>query len=155
MEGTLFLLSEFAFRPNASREDALLSRTRMDEGRGLPRAAYAWTRGNRALAAVLLAALILRLLPLLWATPLAGDCGPTRGQNLRSYHYDEDKVYRSTAAFPAIYFRPDQPYPTYGTTLQYTLGLLLLPVKIVLFNREGGRDVYLLGVWIVSRCVSV
>lgn len=122
---------------------------------GLPGAARRWVAQHRILALCLSVAFLLRVACLPWATPLAGGCGPVRGTNLRSYHYDEDKVYRTTANFPAIYLRTDQPYPTYGTTLQYALGLVLIPVKVTFYNVPGGREYYPLFVWIVSRLISV
>src|SRR5947207_2307896 len=120
--------------------------------RALPADCGRWVSAHRDLSFLLVIALILRGLCLLWGTPLGGDCGPARGTHLRSYHYDEDKVYRTTAAFPAGYVRSDLPYPTYGTTLQHTLGLLLLPVKVVMLNDPVWRDYFTIVVWIASRC---
>ena len=68
-----------------------------------------------------LLALALRLLPIGWGAGLR----PHEG----FYHPDEPKVFASTAGFPGNYL--SNPILIYGTAVQYGLGVVLLPAKVL------------------------
>jgi len=74
---------------------------------------------RRPVAVLVAVALALRLSTLTWGIGL----GPFSGW----YHADESKAWRSVVDFPGNYL--SNPNFLYGTTLQYTLGALLLPFK--------------------------
>ena len=76
---------------------------------------------RRALLGVAVLALALRLLPLGWGAGLR----PHEG----FYHPDEPKVFASTAGFPGNYL--SNPILIYGTAVQYGLGVVLLPAKVL------------------------
>ena len=88
--------------------------------RGWLRAAGSWIREHRLLCLILLAAFALRVAPILWGVPLRDE--------IRNFHPDERKVYGVVAHFPEIYGTTD-PFPGYGTAVQYLLGTVLLPLK--------------------------
>jgi len=86
------------------------------------RIAIEWMRRHRLLSLILATGLALRLAPILWGVPLT--------PHIRDYHPDESKVYGALAGFPEIYGTME-PFPGYGTAVQYLVGVVLLPVKAV------------------------
>lgn len=74
------------------------------------------------LGAILLVGLALRLAPLTWGLPTS--------PHDDYYHPDETKVSRGMLDFPGNYLTNRE--FRYGSVVQYTQGLLLLPVKLVM-----------------------
>ncbi|MHC4948738.1 MAG: ArnT family glycosyltransferase [Planctomycetota bacterium] len=103
------------------------------------------TAARLPLGLILLLGLALRLAPLTWGLPV-DDAD-------RGYHPDEPKVVRSIVEFPGIYLST-RPFRGYGTTLQYALGTVLLPVKPVAV-RVADWDAYVRLAWIAARLGGV
>lgn len=101
--------------------------------------------GRTVLIAILLPAALLRLVPIGWALPLP--------QYVGFYHPDELAVYRSVLDFPANYLA--NRHFLYGTAFQYTVGVLLLPLKFVAAFVPAVGARYLLLVVICCRLASV
>jgi len=90
---------------------------------------------NRCLLILLLLGLSLRLTTITWGLPLS--------ETTSFYHPDESKAWGSTVDFPGNYLTSEN--YLYGTFLQYTLGILLWPVKLLLTGLCGWeQDSYVL-----------
>lgn len=105
-----------------------------------------WILDHKVLSAILIAGFVLRVIPVLWGIPFS--------PFVRSYHPDEPKVYASIVKFPGVYWSTE-PFLAYGTSLQYTLGMLLLPVKAVLVKLLGQHHLYKTVVILSARLASV
>jgi hypothetical protein len=98
-----------------------------------------WIAAHPLLVALLLIAFVLRISTIFWGIPM--------GFSDR-FHPDENKYLR-----PAIYFTDyiftTKPFPLYGTSLQYTLGPLLVPFRWAL-GAVGAEGAYfaLASVWL-------
>jgi hypothetical protein len=75
----------------------------------------------RILTWTVLVSLVLRLAAVPWGMGL----GPVEG----FYHPDESKVWSSTFAFPRHFF--SNPNLIYGTTLQYSIAMVLIPIRVL------------------------
>lgn len=106
------------------------------------------------MALLLLLAGALRLVTVLWGTPLQGGCGPATGQVLHGYHFDEGKIYRTVENFPALYLNPKRVSPIYGTSLQAALGALLVPWRSGI-RAAGYGEYWTVTAWIATRLLSV
>ncbi len=102
-------------------------------------------KNNKFLLIILLLGLIVRLLPILWGVPI--------NPYVKNYHPDEPKVYQSILNFPGIYFST-QTFMGYGTFIQYILGLMFLPLKL-LFKILGHQENYSIVVIVLSRFSNV
>jgi hypothetical protein len=91
-------------------------------------------------------AFVLRVAPLLWGVPLRPE--------IRSFHPDERKVYGVVADFPEIYGTTD-PFPGYGTAVQYLVGTVLLPVKAVVVGFAERPYAYRIVAQLAMRMTSV
>ncbi len=100
----------------------------------------------RILVVILLVGLCLRVACILWGVPVL----PYHS----SYHPDEPKVCKMTAEFPRVYLT-DERFLMYGTVFPYTLGVLLLPLKMIVVALLGRADAYPTIAWIASRVGSV
>jgi hypothetical protein len=74
------------------------------------------------LSSVLLLGFLLRLITIQWGVPIDSFSG--------YYHADEAKTWISTVGFPQCYLSSKM--FLYGTAIQYGVGVLLLPVKLVM-----------------------
>ena len=83
---------------------------------------------DKYLGLVLLLGFALRIVPILWGVPV--------GQFVGEYHPDEGKVLVSILDFPDVY-GTTTPFPGYGTSVQYIVGLLLIPVKHAILGPTG------------------
>lgn len=100
---------------------------------------------RRLLGAVLIVALMLRLLPIGWGLPLSRYTG--------FYHPDEPEVYNTVLGFPANYLASNE--FRYGTAYQYTIGILLLPIKLLVVRIPVLGANYKLIVILACRLMSV
>ena len=87
-------------------------------------------RKNPWLAATLAVAFLLRVATIAWGLPLS--------PHTNFYHGDEAKAYTSTIFFPAGYLASES--YLYGTAIQYAVGLLLLPLKLVMVGVFGQAE---------------
>lgn len=110
------------------------------------RAARSRAREHRLLCLILLAGFALRIAPILWGVPLRPE--------IQDFHPDESKVYLAVARFPEIY-GTTQPFPGYGTAVQYLLGTLLLPLKAVVVGLAERPYAYRILAQLASRMTSV
>jgi len=102
-----------------------------------------WIQEHKLLFVILILGFILRILPILWGVPL--------NPHVRGYHPDEPKSYRTILNFPSL----STPFKGYGTTVQYVLGVLLLPVKVFMVKLMGRHDAYAVIALVLSRLASV
>jgi 4-amino-4-deoxy-L-arabinose transferase-like glycosyltransferase len=102
-------------------------------------------KSNKLLLIILLLSLIVRLLPIFWGVPIS--------PYVKNYHPDEPKVYKSILNFPGIYFST-QTFMGYGTFIQYILGLMFLPLKLM-FKILGHQENYGIVVIVLSRFSNV
>jgi 4-amino-4-deoxy-L-arabinose transferase-like glycosyltransferase len=109
---------------------------------------------RRRILSIVVLAFALRIPTLFWATPLQGGAGPLAGGRVHGYHYDERKIFSTTALFPDLYRHPAWVCPTYGTSVQCVLGAALLPVRAG-FAVCGAGEYWTLAAWIASRFFSV
>jgi len=100
---------------------------------------------NKLLLIILLMGFILRVIPILWGVPI--------NSYIHNYHADEPKVYDTILNFPGNYFST-QKFMGYGTFVQYTLGILLIPLKL-LFKVLAFQENYQIAVIILSRFFNV
>lgn len=105
----------------------------------------AWIAAHPAQTAILAIALLVRSANLLWGVPLTPDVG--------FYHGDEAKSWSSAANFPEVYLSSTN--YLYGTAVQYAVGLLMLPVKVVLVYGLGWDEAFQFATIVVFRCVNV
>jgi 4-amino-4-deoxy-L-arabinose transferase-like glycosyltransferase len=77
-----------------------------------------YMRSNPILMIILLIAVLLRLSVIFWGLPVGYS---------RPYHPDEFKYLAPALSFHDFYLT-SKPFPMYGTSVQYTIGLLLLPL---------------------------
>jgi hypothetical protein len=105
-----------------------------------------WFRGHNILLLIMLCGLLLRVIPILWGIPIFPYIG--------GYHPDEPKVYNTIINFPGIYFTTNF-FQGYGTTVQFILGFILLPLKLVLLKLLGLKGHYAVIAIVFSRFVSV
>src|SRR3954451_23933028 len=77
---------------------------------------------------IILLALVLRVIPIFWGVPIK--------PFVQNFHPDEMKVLGSVLEFPRVY-GTTEPFPTYGTSVQYIEGLVLWPVKRVMLGPSG------------------
>jgi hypothetical protein len=85
--------------------------------------------GSRPVVLLLVAGFALRVATIFWALPLSPDSG--------FFHADEVKSWGSTVDFPGNYLT-SQNY-LYGTAVQYSVGVLLLPVRAMMDSDEPQR----------------
>ena len=105
-----------------------------------------WTRENKILSLIMLCGLVLRVIPILWGIPILPYIG--------GYHPDEPKAYRTIINFPGIYLTTNF-FQGYGTTVQFIIGFILLPLKLVLVKLLGLKGHYAVIAIVFSRFVSV
>lgn len=79
-------------------------------------------RARRLLMGIVVVAFLVRVANLLWGIPVS--------VHTAVYHGDEPKAWTSVVDFPECYWGSSS--YLYGTTLQYAIGTLLLPVKALL-----------------------
>lgn len=108
--------------------------------------ALARARREPVLTGILAVACVLRALPILWGLPI--------DPAVQSYHPDEWKLFRTTADFPQVYVTDDR-WVLYGTSVTYTLGALLAPVKVLLVAGLGMERAFDGVVQLASRAVGV
>lgn len=104
-----------------------------------------WIRQNPWLTATLVIAFLLRVGNIGWGIPI------TPHSNF--YHGDEAKAYSSTVDFPERYLS-NESY-LYGTSIQYSVGVLLLPVKFVMVGMWKMPQGYELTAIVFIRFCSV
>lgn len=96
---------------------------------------------------ILILGFALRVVPILWGVPVS--------PFVRDYHPDEGKVLAAVLGFPEIYGTTG-PFPGYGTSIQYLLGMILLPVKFALTGLSGHiSPKYILAAKVSSRFANV
>lgn len=105
-----------------------------------------WARNNRLLCVIIACGFLLRLTPILWGIQFASP--------MQVYHPDEPKVFSTIVNFPWVYFTT-KPFPAYGTAVQYILGTILLPFKLILVKLYDNREMFNVLARIVSRLASV
>lgn len=114
-----------------------------------------WIIGHKLLLVTLLLGFILRIFPILWGVPLTPYTSSYfHDSYISSYHPDEPKVLQSLVKFPSIVFT-SQPFPGYGTTLQYILGILFLPAKLFFVKYMKLYTTYGLLSLILARIANV
>ncbi len=101
---------------------------------------------KNALLIILGVGFVLRAIPVLWGIPV--------NRYIWSYHPDEGKVLLSILKFPEIYWTTE-PFPGYGTVVQYIIGSLLFPLKYFFFKSPDLFYEYYIIVSIFSRFVSI
>ena len=94
-----------------------------------------YLRSNPILMIILLIALLLRLSVIFWGLPVGYS---------RSFHPDEFKYLAPALSFHDFYLT-SKPFPMYGTSVQYTIGLLLLPIHGAFKLLGLGSDYEVLG----------
>lgn len=102
--------------------------------------------GKYLLWVILLAGFVLRVVPILWGIPLH--------PYISSCHPDEGKVFRAILGFPGIYWTTE-PFAGYGTVIQYLIGTVLFPIKLIFINLLELSDAYTIFAKIFSRLISV
>ena len=60
---------------------------------------------------------------------------------IRGYHPDEPKAYRTIINFPEVYLTTNF-FQGYGTTVQFIVGLFLLPFKLIFVKLLGLKESY-------------
>jgi hypothetical protein len=78
-----------------------------------------WIRSNPLLVTILIAAFALRVSTITWGLPFGFS---------RQFHPDEMKYLHPALDFWG-YFGTTKPFPMYGTSLQYTVGMMLWPIQ--------------------------
>src|SRR5215471_18728336 len=104
-----------------------------------------WFQSHRALTMVLVVGFALRAARLLWGLPILRDVG--------FYHGDEAKSWNSLVAFPEEYLTSTN--YIYGTAVQYSVGVLLLPVRLVMVEGLRADAAYVLTAIVTFRAVNV
>jgi hypothetical protein len=77
-----------------------------------------WIRSNPLLVTILITAFALRVSTITWGLPFGFS---------RQFHPDEMKYLHPALDFWG-YFGTTKPFPMYGTSLQYTVGMMLWPI---------------------------
>lgn len=105
-----------------------------------------WIRDHKILSLIMLCGFVLRVIPILWGIPIL--------PYIRGYHPDEPKAYNTIIQFPGVYLSTNF-FQGYGTTVQFIIGFVLLPLKLVLVKLLSLKEHYA-GIAIVfSRFMSV
>jgi hypothetical protein len=102
--------------------------------------------GHKCLCGILLVGLLLRIVPILWGIPLTAD--------VKSYHADEPTAMSHLLGFPSQFFEP-RANPEYGNSIQYLIGLLLLPVQLIVGKLCHLSHTYALIALICARLANV
>src|SRR5687767_10070886 len=105
----------------------------------------AWVRANRLLSFILLIGFLCRAATLWWGLPYSAESN--------YFHPDEVKSWSSTVGFPENYFVSTN--YLYGTAVQYAVGLVLLPLKLLVVYGLGLPDAYPVMAVVLFRVINI
>ncbi|MBN1493511.1 MAG: glycosyltransferase family 39 protein [Candidatus Omnitrophica bacterium] len=103
-------------------------------------------KDNNLIFVLMVLSFCLRIIPISWGVPI--------GLYSKRFHPDEVKLYTTIINFPSVYLETSQ-FPAYGTTMQYIVGMVMLPIKFIVVKILSARDYYKLIAIIMGRLASV